>query len=123
MNTRKAALQVGSICLKVVVFIMICLGLISLGQMTYRYTHAVFSEEALDEKPGRDVKINVPEDVSAGKFAEVLEENGLIDDAGVFKLQMKMADFGDTVKAGIYELNTSMVPSEMFKILSETNED
>ncbi len=123
MNTRKAVLQVGSICLKVAVFILICFGLISLGRITYKYTHAVFSEEAFEEAPGRTVKVNIPEDVSAGRLAEVLEENGLIEDAGVFKLQMRMADFGDTVKAGSYELNTSMTPSEMFKILSETNED
>lgn len=123
MNTRKAAMRVGSICLKVAVFILICLGLVYLGQTTYKYTHAVFSEEAMEEEPGRAVKIRIPEDVSSEKLAQVLEDNGLIEDAGVFKMQMKMADFGDTVKAGTYELNTSMKPSEMFKILSETNED
>lgn len=123
MNTRKAAMRVGSIFLKVAVFILICLGLICLGQTTYKYTHAVFSEKAMEEEPGRTVKIRIPEDVSSEKLAQVLEDNGLIEDAGVFKMQMKMADFGDTVKAGTYELNTSMKPSEMFKILSETNED
>lgn len=123
MNTRKAAMRVGSICLKVAVFLLICLGIIYLGQTTYRYTHAVFSEEAMEEAPGRNVKVNIPEDVSAGKLAEVLEKNGLIEDAKIFQIKMKMADFGDTVKAGTYELNTSMTPTEMFKILSETNED
>lgn len=123
MNTRKAAMRVGSICLKVAIFVLICLGIVYLGQTTYRYTHAVFSEEAMEAKPGRAVKISIPEDVSSSKLAEVLEENGLIEDAGVFKIQMKVADFGDTVKAGTYEMNTSMTPTEMFKILSETNED
>ena len=123
MNARKAALRVGSIFLKVAVFILICLGIVSLGQTTYRYTHAVFSEKAVEEAPGRAVKITIPEDVSSKKIAEVLEENGLVEDAAVFKVQMKMADFTDTVKAGTYELNTSMKPSEMFKILSQTNED
>ena len=123
MNTRKAVLCVGSICLRAAVFILICLGLISLGRVTYRYTHAVFSEEAFEEEPGRTVRVNISEDISAKRLAEVLEKNGLIEDAGVFKVQMKMADFQDTVKAGSYELNTSMTPREMFKILSETNED
>ena len=123
MDARKAAIRVGSICLKVAIFILICLGLVHLGQTTYRYTHAVFSEEAVEEKPGRTVKLNIPEDVSAKKFAEVLEENGLVEDAKVLLVQMKMAKFGDTVKAGTYELNTAMKPSEMFKILSKANED
>jgi UPF0755 protein len=123
MNTRKAVLRVGSICLKVAVFVLICFGLVSLGQTTYRYTHAVFSEEAFEEAPGKDIRIEIPEDVSAERFAQILEEKGLIEDAKIFKLQMKMADFGNTVKAGTYDLNTSMKPSQMFKLLSKANED
>lgn len=123
MNTRKAAMRVGSICIKVAIFILICLGLVYLGQTTYKYTHAVFSEESMEEAPGRVVKLTIPEEVSVKKFAKVLEENGLIEDSGVFLVQMKMAKFGDTVKKGTYELNTSMKPSEMFKILSKANED
>ena len=61
MNTRKAVIRVGSICLKVAVFVLICFGLVSLGQTTYRYTHAVFSEEAFEEAPGKDIRINIPE--------------------------------------------------------------
>lgn len=123
MNARKAVRRTGSICIKVAVFVLICLGLVYLGQTTYRYTHAVFSEAAMEEKPGRNVKITIPEDVSAKKFAEVLEKNGLIESATVFQIQMKMASFGETVKAGTYELNTSMKPGEIFEILSEANED
>ncbi len=123
MNTRKAAKRVASICLKVAVFILICLAMVYLGQTTYRYTRAVFSDEAIEEEPGRDIRITIQQDVTVEKFAEVLEEKELIKDAGIFKLQMKMAEFGDTVKKGSYELNTSMTPTEMFKILSETNED
>lgn len=123
MNARKAVRRTGSICIKVAVFVLICLGLVYLGQTTYQYTHAVFSEAAMEEKPGRNVKITIPEDVSAKKFAEVLEKNGLIESATVFQIQMKMASFGETVKAGTYELNTSMKPGEIFEILSEANED
>lgn len=123
MNTRKAAMQVGSICLKVAILVLIVLGIIYLGQTTYRYTRAVFSDEAFEEEPGKNVKVKISEDISAERLAEVLEENGLVEDSKVFQIQMKMSGFGNTVKAGEYELNTSMSPSEMFKILSETNED
>ena len=57
------------------------------------------------------------------QLSKVLEENGLIEDANVFVIQMKMADFGETVKAGTYELSTSMPPSEMFKILSSNGDE
>ena len=119
MDTRKAAMQVGSICLKVALFVMIVLGIIYLGMTTYRYTHAVFSDEAYEADPGKTAVVKIPEDISARDLALILEENGLIEDAVIFQYQMKIADFGSTVKAGEYELSSSMPPSEIFKILSE----
>ena len=123
MTTQKAVMRVASICLKVIVFIVIILGIVSLGQTTYRYTHAVFSDAALEEEPGKLVRVKIPEDVNGKQLAKVLEENGLIEDANVFVIQMQMADFGETVKAGTYELSTSMPPSEMFKILSSNGDE
>ena len=123
MTTQKAVMRVASICFKVIIFIVIVLGIVSLGQTTYRYTHAVFSDEAIEEEPGRSVTIKINEDVSTNKLAEVLEENGLIEDAKVFKFQMKMADFEGPVKAGSYELNTSMKPSAMFRVLAGAAEE
>ena len=123
MDTRKAAIQVGSICLKVAVFVLIVLGIFYLGQTTYRYTHAVFSDAAYEAEPGKTAKINIPEDITAKDLSVILEENGLIKDAVIFRYQMKMENFGDTVKAGEYELNSSMAPSEMLQILSGQNKD
>ena len=118
MDTRKAVLHVGSICLRVAVFVAIVLGLIYLGKTTYECTRAVFSDESFEEAPGKTVQITISESVSGKALAKVLEENGLIEDALVFQLQMKMAGFGEKVEADTYELNTSMAPSEIFKILS-----
>ena len=123
MTTQKAVMRVASICFKVIIFIVIVLGIVSLGQTTYRYTRAVFSDAALEEEPGKLVRVKIPEDVNGKQLAKVLEENGLIEDANVFVIQMKMADFGETVKAGTYELSTSMPPSEMFKILSSNGDE
>lgn len=121
MDTRKAVLHVGIICFRVILFVALILGLVYLGQTTYKYTRAVFSDEAFEEAPGKTVKITISESVSGKQLAKVLEENGLIENALVFQLQMKMAGFGERVEADTYELNTSMQPSELFKILSGTD--
>lgn len=123
MDTRKAAMQVGSICLKVAIFVVIVLGIVYLGQNAYHYTHVVFSDAALEKAPGKNVQVKISEDISGQRLAEVLEDNGLIEDATVFFLQMKLEDFDGYVKAGTYELNTSMAPSEMIKILSGQDEE
>lgn len=118
MDTRKAAAQVGVICLKVAVFVAIVLGLVYLGQTTYYYTHAVFSDGALEEAPGKTVKVTISEEVNGKDLADVLEANGLVENSLVFQIQMKMAGFSESVKADTYVLNTSMPPSEMLGILS-----
>lgn len=123
MNARKAVLRVVFICLRVAIFVAIVLGIVYLGQTTYHYTHEIFSDEAFEEAPGKDVVIKISEEVSAKQLAKVLEEKGLIENAVVFQLKMKMADFDDTIKAGSYELNTSMTPSEMFKVLSGQDDE
>lgn len=122
MDARKAAVHVGAICLKVALYVAIALGLIYLGQTTYYYTHAVFGNQAYEEAPGKKVKVTISEEVSGKELSKVLEQNGLIEDALVFQLQMKMAGFGETVEADTYELNTSMTPNELIEILSGADE-
>ena len=117
MNTRKAAIRTAAICFKVVILVAIVLGIISLGQTTYQYTRAVFSDTAFEEEPGKTVRVNISEDMSGKKLATVLEENGVVEDSTVLWIQMMMSDFDTTVKAGSYELNTSMTPNQIFKAL------
>ena len=123
MNAQKAVLRVVLICLRVAVFVAVVLGIVYLGQSAYHYTQAVFSDEAYEEEPGKNVVLKIPEDVSVKTLSEVMEENGLVKDASVFRLKMKTADFGGVVKAGEYHLNSSMKPSEMIRILSGQAEE
>lgn len=123
MNAQKAVLRVVSVCLSVAAFVAVLLGIIYLGQTAYHYTQAVFSDEAFQEAPGKDVVLKLSEDVSIKQLTKVLEKNGLIENASVFQMKMKLEDFGDTVKAGSYHLNSSMKPSEMLQVLSGQSED
>lgn len=118
MSTRKAAMRVVSICLKVAIFVLIVLGIVYLGQRTFRYTHAVFSDAAMEEAPGTTIKIRISEEVKAKKLANFLEEKGVVENAETFRVQMKYHGFKGNVKPGVYELNTSMPPSEIIRILS-----
>ena len=54
MNTKKAALTVLSITLKIVVIAVIALGIFRLGSMAFSYGHSVFQEEAVDPDAGKD---------------------------------------------------------------------
>ena len=64
MNTKKAALTVLSITLKIVVIAVIALGIFRLGSMAFSYGHSVFQEEAVDSMPGRTIQVTVPDGAS-----------------------------------------------------------
>ena len=59
MNTKKAALTVISIALKIVIFAALVVVLLRIGSVAYEYGHAVFEEEALDEAPGTIFRFSV----------------------------------------------------------------
>ena len=87
MNTKKAALTVLSIALKIVIFAVIVMGVYRLGTMAYAYGHAIFSEEAVDPKPGRTIEVTIESGTSTKEMAQLLEQKGLVEDGKLFFLQ------------------------------------
>ena len=88
MNTKKAALTVLSITLKIVVIAVIALGIFRLGSMAFSYGHSVFQEEAVDPMPGRTIQVTVPEGTSKTEIAKLLEKKGLVEDWKLFYIQV-----------------------------------
>lgn len=53
-------------------------------------------------------KIDIPRGTSANEVAELLEEQGIIKNAFIFKYYLKLKDQGGRFQAGLYELNPGM---------------
>jgi len=118
MNTKKAALTVLSIALKIVIYAVIIMGVYRLGVMAYNYGHSVFAEEAVDSRPGRTVEVQVEKGASAGEIAKLLEEKGLVEDWKLFYLQARLSKYSEKMSSGQYTLSTAMLPSEIMAVLS-----
>lgn len=118
MNTKKAALTVLSITLKIVVFAVVILAIFRLGGMAFDYGHSVFQEEAMDAPPGRTITVTLEDGASIGEIAKLLEEKGLVEDWKLFVIQVKVSKYSKTMQPGTYTLNTSMLPREMMAVMS-----
>lgn len=118
-------LSLGLFLLRLALLILVVVGIFKVGEYAYTYCYSVVSDTAAEEEPGRDVSVSVTSDMSAGKVAKLLERKGLVKNADVFKIQMKVTGYEDKIQPGKYVLNTSMRPREMLKILAgeETEED
>lgn len=111
-------LSLGLFFLRLAILILVIAAIFRVGQTAYHYCYGVVSDTAVDPEPGRDVSVTITKDMSAGKAATLLERKGLVKSADIFKVQLKVARYGDKLKEGTYVLNTSMRPREMMKIMA-----
>lgn len=97
-----------------VIVMMIYVGALS----AYDFGYRIFAEKPVALAPGNEVIFVVEEGMGAGAVAEKLEEQGIIRDALIFKLQNKLSHYKSGFLAGTYTLNTSMENEEIMAVLS-----
>lgn len=127
MKAQKVVLSLGLFILRLAIFILIIIGLWRVGEISYMYCYSIVSDVAVEEKPGRDISVTLDGDMTAKDTARLMERKGLVKDAEIFRIQLKLAKYEDKLKKGSYVLNTSMTPKEMMRIMAgeagETEEE
>ena len=119
-------MSVGIGLLRLPIVLLVIAAIWRVGQTAYDFAYHVVSDAAVDPEPGRDVKVSVTSDMGNKEIAKLLESRGLITDSRTFQIQLKLTDYDDKLKPGTYELNTSMTPRRIMKILAgeeKTEED
>ena len=119
-------MSVGIGLLRLAIVLLVIAAIWRVGQTGYDFAYHVVSDAAVDPEPGRDVKVSVTSDMGNKEIAKLLESRGLITDSRTFQIQLKLTDYDDKLKPGTYELNTSMTPRRIMKILAgeeKTEED
>lgn len=61
-----------------------------------------------DIAAGQPVTIEIPEGASTAAIAELLAEQGVIENANMFRLQSRMSDSDGRLKAGVYDMTTGL---------------
>ncbi len=124
MNAQKIVLSLAYAFFRIAVFILVVMGVWRIGEYSYKYSYAIISDTAMEEPPGKNVRVSLTSEMSGEDTAKLLKRKGLIGDAGIFYLQLKVNDYDEKLQAGSYELNTSMTPKEMMAVMAgETEED
>ena len=118
MRSSKVVLQILSICVSLLVFVLVVFVLLKAGTMAYDMGYRIFTEPPMESAPGNDVVVEVDEGMSALSLGTMLEEKGLVEDAHVFMIQMKLSAYANKVRPGLYTLNTSQTAREMLQVMS-----
>lgn len=123
MNKNKLVLRFVSISFSVLVILLVLIGFVKVGTYCYDFGYRIFTEEAIDEEPGRDVVIQITDDMSGMDIAKELEDKGLIQDARLFYIQLKLSTYSKKINPGVYTLNTSMQARDMMVEMSKEQEE
>lgn len=123
MKTQRAVLAAGLFFLRLAIVILVAVGIYRLGVYAYTYGYSIVSDAAMEEKPGRDMRVVLSSDMTVREAAQLLERRGLVKDADIFRIQLKVNKYEDKIKPGEYILNTSMTPKELMQALAGEGED
>ncbi|MBQ4259895.1 MAG: endolytic transglycosylase MltG [Lachnospiraceae bacterium] len=102
-----------------VALVLIALLLIYSGATKcYDFGYRVFMEPAMTEGEGRKVTVEIAPGMKPKEIGELFVEKGLVRDAGLFAAQYRLSEYVKEVKAGTFELSTSMTAEEMMRVMA-----
>ncbi|MCI8631150.1 MAG: endolytic transglycosylase MltG [Firmicutes bacterium] len=110
---RNSASKKKNTLLIVVLIVIAVIGAVIIGSSAY----VSGLNKPFDENNENLVIIAIPTGSSTAKIGEILEENGIIGNAGDFKLYGRIKKYDGRLKAGEYSLAPSMNLEEIFGIL------
>ncbi|MCR5735665.1 MAG: aminodeoxychorismate lyase [Lachnospiraceae bacterium] len=117
MKARELAVSFIGTVIRVAIIVAAALFIYNLGKQAYDFGYRIFTEEPVDDAPGRDVLVTVSGSDGLRDIAKVLEEKGLCRDWMLFFLQAKMSEYKDDLVPGTYTLNTSMTTDMMLMVM------
>lgn len=105
---------------KAAIFVFIISFVYKTAVAAYSYGFRVFAEEPMTYGEGRTISVYVENTDSVKEIAQMLQEKGLIRDAGLFTLQELLSENHGKIQPGIYDLSTSMTSQEMLAVMASS---
>ena len=105
---KSLVIRLGIIAAFIIITVVIC-------SIAFKLGYGLFQNDAMEEVPGTEVFVTIPEDATKDEVAQLLKYNGLIEDEDLFKLRCIVYDA--KFYPGTYSLNTSMTTEEMLDVL------
>lgn len=118
MNLNKVVFRFVSISFSILVILLVLIGFVKIGTYCYDFGYRVFTEAPVDAEPGRDVIVQISDDMSDMDIAKELKEKGLVENAKLFCVQLKVSAYSGRLHSGVYTLNTSMTARDMMVLMA-----
>lgn len=123
MKSKTTALHLMGFILNMLLMILVVFIVIQLAAAAYNLGYRVFTEPAMDESPGRDVMVEIEQNMSDFDLGIELEEKGLVENHLLFTIQLKLSSYKKDIKPGLYTLNTSMTAKELMQVMAKEEKE
>ena len=123
MDINKVIYRGVKVAFIIMLTLLIVYGTMKVSFTAYDFGYRVFTESAIDEKPGRYVEVTIEESMSTSDIGALLLEKGLIRDATLFVLQYELSAYAGEIVPGTYGLTTAMSPKDMIIRMAENYEE
>ena len=97
--------------------IIIMIGIIIIAAAAIYALYIGNESKPLDPNSNESISVTIPSGTGTAGIANLLEENNLINNKGVFKLQSRSKGYDGKYKAGQYSLSPSMSMEEIMELL------
>ncbi len=118
MKKQKAVYSILTRIIKLLMAVIIIMLIYMGSMMAYDFGYRIFAEKPVSPEAGVDRTVTVEEGMSVSQVADMLEEQGIIRDALIFKIQNRLSHYKGGFMSGTYTVNTSMDNEEIMAILS-----
>lgn len=117
-QTQSVLLSAALFILRLAILVVVIIAILQVGERAYKLGYAIVADVAMEEEPGRDINVTLDGSMGVKDVAKLLERKGLIEDADIFQVQLKLNKYDSKLHLGSYVLNTSMTPKEMMQIMA-----
>lgn len=118
---NKISMTVISISGKLIFYALVIVLLITGAKSGYEFGHSIFFAPGIEAAPGTGKQLVLNGRESVAEVGRMLENAGLIRDENAFTIQAYCYEY--KVKAGTFELNTSMSSKEIINVLDEAKDE
>lgn len=119
MEARKLAGTILSVACKTLLFVLVVFLMVFVCKTLYDFGQKIFREEAMSSSEYAITKdITIPEGTSVMDVADLLEEEGMIEDSKLFFVQVLLSDYYKKFVPGTYTISTDMKPTEIMVTIS-----
>ena len=78
----------------------------------------LLTQPQVDVEAGAPVQLEIPRGSTSAQIGGQLAAAGVVPNATMFRIQLRLENAGDDLKAGVYELSTGMAYDEVIRQLS-----